>query len=228
MAMQIAAKVVITIILLFLVFYVWTNQIDVQKTIVSPLTAIVKFKKNFTLDINFANVVAARFSLPENTQDGNLGLLFYDMKFVNSSAQNATVKQILLRYKFNGADRTIDSYALRTGSTLDQSRSIIVHIGPANIVLMNWKNLREAIGEYRVLPPAGVLAGSAAFILDVKDVADFAKIKSFELVAVDYSGTESTQEIPMQDRWVDMTKTMRIENRSFEIDQAGKVKIIPD
>lgn len=224
MAAQIIIKIVITVLLLLAIFYVWTNQIDIQKTIMGPLKSIVKFKQSAKLDINFANVMAVRFVLPQNTQNGNFGFLLYDMKFVNSSSENITVKQILLRYRFDGVDHSVDLYVLQTGSTFDQSKSIVAHLGPANIILMNWNNIRSAIGEYKVLFPGAVLAGSAAFILHVKDADNLAKIKSFSLIGIDYSGNEFAQEFPVQDSWINKAKASWVENRTFEIDQAGKIQ----
>jgi hypothetical protein len=226
--LQIIMKALLVGVLLFFMFWVLTNEIDIRKTIIGPLTSLVKFKKHSKLEVDFANVLVARFVLKGSTQSGNLVVLFYDIKFVNSLEENVTVKQILLRYRFNGGDHAIDSTVVLTG-TVDapqgKSESIIVHRGAlANLVFMGWKNLRSVIGEYKVLVPGGVLAGNAAFVLDIKSIEDLAKVKTFQMVAVDYSGNESVQEIPIQDQWIEMAKVMVFENRSFAIDQVGNIR----
>jgi hypothetical protein len=185
-----------------------------------------KIAKQPSLDINVANVLAVRFFSHGNTQSGNLALILYDMKFVNSSDENVTLKEILLRYKLNVKERSVDSIVLLTGSVsspLGQRDSIIVHSGRKNIFLMDWKNLRSVIGEHKLLVPGAVLAGSGAFVLDIKEISDLEKLKSFKIVAVDYSDKETVKEIDVQEAWVKNASQTSIQNRSFAIDPAGTI-----
>ena len=68
-----------------------------------------------------------------------------------------------------------------------------------------------------------MLAGSAAFVLDIKKIDDLERIKSFKIVAVDYSGRETTKEIHVQKRWIEGARNTTLENRSFVVETAGKV-----
>jgi hypothetical protein len=185
-----------------------------------------KIAKQSSLDINVANVLAVRFISEGNTQSGNVALILYDMKFVNSSDENVTVKKILLRYKLGAKEHSVDSIVLLTGSVASpqgQSDSIVVHSGTNNIVLMNWKNLRLVISEHKLLVPGAVLVGSAAFVLGTKEVGDFEKMKSLKIVAVDYSDRETVKEIEVQEAWVKGAGNMTIQNRSFVIDPTGAI-----
>jgi hypothetical protein len=99
-----------------------------------------KITKQSSLDINVAKVLAVRFFSEGNTQSGNLALILYDIKFVNSSDENATLKKILVRYKLNTKQRTVDSIVLLTGSVSSpqgKSDSIIVHFGNKKTALVN-------------------------------------------------------------------------------------------
>jgi hypothetical protein len=130
-----------------------------------------KTTKQSSLDINVANVLVVRFFSEGNTQSGNVALILYDMKFVNSSDENVTVKKILLRYKLDAKEHSVDSIVLLTGtvsSPQGQRDSIIVHFGTKNIVLMDWKNLRIVMSEHKLLVPGAVLLGSGAFVLGTK------------------------------------------------------------
>lgn len=227
--LQIMLKVFFTLCLVYGIFVVWTNEIDIKKTIIAPLSSIIKFKKHIKLDINVANTTFARCLLPGNTNNGNIGIALYDLKIVNSSEENSTIKEVILRYTLNGKVFTAESYVLLTGtlySPLDKKdiNAIIIRRGSDRVVLMRWNNLRTEIGEYKVLPPGGVLSGSALFVLGFDTIEALSKIKKLEMVIVDYSGTETVQEIMIQSNRIEDAKYSSIENRSFSIDQAGNTK----
>lgn len=229
MIFQIIIKVFLTLCLIYGIFIVWTNEIDLKKTIITPLTSIVKFKKHIKLDINIANTSLVRCILPGNYNSGNIGLLLYDLKIVNSSEENSTIKEVNLRYTLDGKGFTTESLALLTGtlySPLDKKdiNAVIIQRGADKIVLMNWNNLRTEIGEHKVLQPGGVLSGSALFVLGFDSMETLSKVGKVELVVIDYSGAESIQEIKLLDNWIEGIKYSLIENRSFFIDQAGNIR----
>ncbi len=227
--LQILLKVFFTLCFVYVIFVVWTNEIDIKKTIIAPLSSIIKFKKHIKIDINFANTTFARCLLPGNTNNGNIGITFFELKIVNLSEENTTIKEVILRYTLNDKVFTTESYVLLTGtlySPLDKKdiNAIIIKRGSDRIFLMGWNNLRTEIGEYKVLPPGGVLSGSALFVLGFNTIEDLSKIEKFEMVIVDYSGTETVQEIMIQSNWIEDAKYGLIENKSFSIDQAGNLK----
>src|SRR5262249_20851540 len=151
----IGLKVIITmvliIVLLSTIFYVWTGEIDVRKTVTGPLSSIIKFKKRLSLVVDIQQVSIARFGQAGKSGSGNFGIIFYGLQFVNTIDESVTVKSILLRYSDDKGIQTDDSHVLITGtvpSPQGPSESIVVKIGPANLVLMNWRNMRVVIGEY--------------------------------------------------------------------------------
>jgi hypothetical protein len=126
---QIVFKLIFTAILLWAIFLVWTNDIDLKKTLLKPLFSIVQFKKNLSIDTEVENTVAAQFP------SGKLGLIFYNMKIINTLESNMTVKQVLVRYSFDGKQISTDSQAVVT-SPVDSTEAIVLRAGGgANIVL---------------------------------------------------------------------------------------------
>jgi hypothetical protein len=79
-------------------------------------------------------------------------LLFYVLRFVNTSDENVTVKEIVLRVK---GRQDVDSTVLTTGQVEtpkgEKTESIIVQIGSpprvANMVLIGWKNFSAYLGR---------------------------------------------------------------------------------
>lgn len=214
-ALQIATKLIVTAILIFLIVSVWSNEIDIRRTLTAPFNAIVKFKKHATFDIDVRQVLAAR--LP----NGQFGLLFYDLKFVNLLDENVTLKQIELRYSADSKEHKVDSLVLPTGEvyspTGDAAPSLLVHLGAANLFLMNWSNLRQVIGRYATLPHGAVLVGSAAFPLDgLSQASDLEAFKSLEIIATDFSGNETIKKLPVIKQWIEPAKVAVVEGRAFK------------
>jgi len=185
-----------------------------------------ELKTQHTLVIDVPNTSAARFLLKGNSNSGKLGLLFYNLRIVNSLHENVTIKEVILRYELDGKTFISDSHVLQTGIIRPPDKadvnSIIVKVGPANIILMNWKNLREEIGEHKILLPGGVLAASAAYVLDIRDVSDLARVSKFMISIMDYSGNETVKELPLEAKWIDQANMQIVENRRF-MDTTGKV-----
>jgi hypothetical protein len=214
MAFQIAAKLLVTAILLFLIISVWSGEIDIRRTLTAPLTAIIKFKEHATFDIDARQIIAARLPV------GLLGFLFYDLKFVNLLNENVTLKQIEIRYSFEGRDYETDSLALVTGDVYTPKGevvpSLLLHLGQANLFLMNWSNLRQVIGRYTTLPHGSVLVGSAAFALEgLSQVSDLEKLKTIEMVATDFSGNETVKKLIVSKEWIEPAKMAVVEGRVF-------------
>jgi hypothetical protein len=121
-----------------------------------------------------------------------------------------------------------DSTVLQTGivhpqNSTDSIDAIVLQFKNSNIVLLHWKNLRAEIGEYKILPPGGVLVGSAAFILETSNFDDLAKIKDFEIVVTDFSKNETAHELRFDRSLIDQAK-YQVDSRRFVIDEpAGPV-----
>jgi hypothetical protein len=73
------------------IYAVWTKPIDIIGTLSKPFS-FISFQKKPKLDIEFKQIMGAQFR-------GMPCLLFYVLRFVNSSGENVTVKEIVLRIK---------------------------------------------------------------------------------------------------------------------------------
>ena len=229
MVWQILVKVILTIILVYGIIVVWASDIDIKKTILAPFSSVIKFKKHLNIDVNIDNIVITRFIFPGHKYSGNFGLLFYSLKIVNSSEDNCTIKKVDLRYTLDGKINSIAPNTLLTGTgyfPLEKKdvNAIIVRRAEENLVLLNWQNLATEIGEHKVLPPGGVLSGSALFVFEFNEVEKLSNMRNVELVITDYLGEESVQEIKLLDNWIETAKYYRVENKEFTIDPSGKIK----
>ena len=173
---------------------IYADTINLHPPSVPPNSGL-KFKKHHTVVIDFKNTTAARFLLKGNAYNGNIGILFYGIRIVNSIGEGVTLKTVNLHYNRNGKHFSSESHVLLTGSVYSPNNKgdidlIIMRCGVDNIVLMNWTNLRVEIGKNNILPPGGILAASAAFILDFKDASDLAKLRDLSVSVTDYSGNE--------------------------------------
>jgi len=98
--------------------------------------SFVSFEKKAKLDVDFKQVMGAQFR-------GSPCLLFYVLRFVNTSGENVTLKEIVLRLK---GRQDIDSTVLTTGQVEtpkgERTESMMVQLGSphrANIALIGWK-----------------------------------------------------------------------------------------
>ena len=186
--------------------------------------------KPHKVEIDFENTIFARFICPQNKNHGNFGLAFYVLKIVNSSKENLTVKDVLIRYTLDGTEFSTDSLVLLTGSVYAPSEkndvdAIIVKHGPDDIVLMNWNNLKTEIVKQNILSPGGVLSGSAFFVLNFDNAEAINKLENPEIVVVDYRGKETVHPITVEKEWFDRAKHSLIENRSFTIKEQGNISL---
>lgn len=185
-------------------------------------------EKGHKLVIEIENIAAASLASEGVAVKGKVAILFYNMRIANSFPENITLKQVLIRYTLRDRNFSYESTVLPTGlvySAGDKGDvdSIIIRHDPANVVIMNWKNIRTQIGEYRLLPPGAVLAGSAAFILDLSDAGELVHIRDMGLVINDYSGNETITDINLTTTVIEQARLQVLENKKFVIDRAGKI-----
>lgn len=184
--------------------------------------------RQHTLILDIENTTAARFRNPGHQHSGNIALLFYNLRILNSLDENVTVRKVILHYDLNGKHFSTDSHILLTGAVPSSDKkenidSIILRVGPANIIIQNWENLRMQIDQNKLLLPGGVLAGSALFVLEFKDANDLANIQDCTMSIIDYSGNETKKEIRLENKWIEQAKRQIVEDRRFVVDPSGRI-----
>jgi hypothetical protein len=197
---RVALTAVIAAIAFGGIYTVWTRPIDIVGTLSKPLSFLWSEKKTATLDVDVKQVVGAQFR--------------------GVPGENVTVKKIVLRVK--GRREDIDSTVLITGQVetpKGEIDSIIVQVANpgkvANIILMNWKNLRPILSELKMLSPGAVLAGSAVFVIDGMTLDQFKRLEMVELVAIDFAGNEATKQIDIAPDWVTRAAISSVADREF-------------
>lgn len=210
--LEIAFKSVITVGAIVALYFFWTSKVDVGKTLLKPFSFIT-FNKEARLDLDYQQILGAQCN-------GRPSFVFYTFQFVNSSDDNLTVKQILVRYHTASGERTVDSTVIDPGEVVTPKgnvESIMIHSRSrgANIMLMNWKNFRPVLGEFKTLSPGAVLSGSAVFVLDGITLQDLKQLKRFQVVAIDFSGNEVVKDIDVKPEWVAHADDLEVASRAF-------------
>ena len=173
---QIVVKAVITLIFgaVFLAAMrtVWTSEIDVYRTLIRPIAFLLPATRGHgSIEIDYANVLAARIPPEGDASVGNIALFFYDaIRFINSTDKNVVVKSVHLRYQLDNAPYEVNSYYVNTGrvSTVHGALDAIIIHGTGDIVIMRWKNIRQELADEKSLSPGAVLGAGAAFVLGVR------------------------------------------------------------
>lgn len=190
---------------------------------------LFKKKEIFTeIFIDTKNTLVARYLSSGSLKSGNMCIVFYNIKVINSSEEALTVKEVILRYQLNDTTYCADSSVVVTGtmhSPLDKKdiNCLIVHRSVDQIVLMGWDNLRSEINKYNTLPAAGVLSGSAVFVLETDNLKCVSEIRNVEIIITDYSGNESVHPIDIIDEWLTNGINSVIEPKNFTRDDSGKI-----
>jgi hypothetical protein len=212
--MEVLTKIVLTLILLGGIYVVWTRPINVAETLSRPFSFIA-FKKQAKLDVDFRQILGTKFA-------NRPCLLFWVLRFVNNSAENVTLKEIRLRFQGPLGKHDVESTVLTTGEVQPPNRPaseaiVIRGDNPPNdqLFIENWKNFRAIIGEYKTLSPGAVLAGSAAFVLDGMTGDQFKKLKTVELIAVDFADNETTTKIDITPEMMQLFDAASAVNRAF-------------
>ena len=161
---------------------------------------IGKFKKKHYIDINYKNVIIAPVAPIGNRSERKLALILYGLKLVNRSKFPLTFKSVLLKRQVAKTKVFYDSYVIQTGTLKDGKSAIILSNGLANICLVGWRNLREQLGNYKAVPPGGVLAGSAVFLIEEEETAESQTIK-WGLIIEDYSNHKTSYLLKYDDEW---------------------------
>ncbi|MGX1105472.1 hypothetical protein [Bradyrhizobium elkanii] len=209
---------------LLCIYWVWVEPIDFKKTLRWPLEKVVAFKDPvLAADIDVKQVALGWFEQNGTSLKGKLALIFYDLRLVNRSGGNTTIKDVHVRIE---GQPDADSVVVMTGSVSTgqggASETLLVRQGSANIFMMGWVNLRTVIGEYKPVPPGGVMSGSAVFVTDATP-EQLKSVKSVQLVVRDFLENEATKDIKVDPGWWQGLDQRYIVSRHFKVDETGKM-----
>jgi hypothetical protein len=181
-------------------------------------------KSRYKFDLNFKQILFAKFSFEQNQNLNNrICLLVYDLKILNQSDDSQTLKSIDLSYRYNHSNYVIDSYVVSTGKVSNSNNpALVLFNGKANIILMNWNNIRPQLGELIPINHHSVFSGSAVFIFD-SVIIDPHLIKNLKLRVTDYHGRKVVFPITFQEEFVKgFNDGFSVLNHSFNISDDNK------
>jgi len=182
-----------------------------------------------TLHFDSANTLFCKYIDEQNIKNGHIALLLYGMKISNNSANSFTIKDFLIEYTFEGRKYYEISHVIITGNMYSPLRKknvdvIIVSISGKKTALIDWINIRSNIGEYKLIQPGGIIAGSALFLLNFKNINEVKKINDLKVIITDYSNNKSVHNIEIKDDWIKMGQDSFVNPIGFSIDKNGKIE----
>ena len=228
---EIITKIAFTVFVSALFFvsinYIWTQNIDVYRTLTKPIAAIMETNKYSSIQFEPNNILLMRYMQPST---GQLVLAFYNsIRFVNQTDKAITIKNVRLSFDLNGTNKYVDLSELKIGraDTPDgPTDAAIFYKANGNSVdlgvMLRWRDFRMEIAEEKPIVPGAVLSGSGVFRLGIYDLEEFKKIASFKLTITDYSGNETEENISPQTIWMTEARTAFFDDRRFTIDASGK------
>jgi len=187
--------------------------------------------KSLRIDIDLKNTIVTRFSAPNHRLDGHIAIVFYNLTVVNVSRSSCTLRDLHLRYKIGQIGNSTISHVLLTGQVyapLEKKlvNAAVIRVGSANVVLMNWCNLRSRIAENAALEPGGAMSASALFLLDTDDFEILKDLKEVSLVLTDYRGRKSTHAVDIGRELIERGVNSVILNGNFKSDPNGDIVFI--
>lgn len=142
-------------------------------------------RKPHSVDFEVGNVTLARVASPDKNRDERLALILYSLALVNSGSNPVTLKNVLIKYRFEGKKRQSELISIPIG-TVDGVEAIALTNGKDQIIVA-WANLREALVKGNSLQLGEALKGSAVFLLDAP-ISRLREVSDYTLVVRDYSG----------------------------------------
>lgn len=133
--------------------------------------------------------------------DGALSIVLYDVKIKNLTNRTKTIKHVKLKYILDNKEYIIDSNILHK-ETFRETRDELIIANSTNdtrIIYYKWVNLISEINKFEPIPPEGILAGSALYILRDCKMDDYCKIENVEFIIIDSKDKIYKQKFPIED-----------------------------
>ena len=150
-------------------------------------------RRRHRVDFQVANVSLARVVSPNPRHHDKLALVTYGLTFVNSGPDPVTLKEVLLRYRFE-TTREAHAEVIPTGNV--HGKTSVAMTNGSDKIILAWSDLRDALLKRNVLPRGGTISGSAVFFLDAP-VDRYRDVSRCALLVRDYSGNESRHTLPL-------------------------------
>lgn len=154
-------------------------------------------RKRHKIDFEVGNVSLARVVSSNPQRNEKLALVTYGMTFVNTGPDPVTLKEVVLRYDFDGI-REARAEAVPTGHV--HGKESVAMANASDRIILAWHNLRDALAQRHSLSTGGISSGSAIFFLDVP-VDRYRDVAKCVLVVTDYSGGKSRHKLAVRPAW---------------------------
>jgi hypothetical protein len=152
------------------------------------------------VSVEHGNVRFARIISKTDQRNEKLALLVYDLKVINTHSNPITIKEILLRYSDGENIKECRPYSIPTGEI--EGKQAIAMSNSKDQIVIAWENIWDKVISSNIVPPGGILRGSALFILAMP-VDHAHDIKSLSLVVRDFNANESEHISHVQDKWLE-------------------------
>lgn len=217
----ILSRIILTLILFYSIFLVWTKNVDLllwtKNTITKILPINEESKKGYALDFSFKNTTIVPIRSSNKNIDGKIAVCFYGSAIVNRNTFPSTIKKIEATVKIGKSWLSTILYDIKIG-TLENGDNAIVLLSDTSqdmIFLMKWENIHTKINQKKVLTPGEILSGSAVFILD-SSIEEAKDIKIIRITISDFLNNKSIQQVNIDTKVFDaISKGFKLIDRGF-------------
>ena len=154
-------------------------------------------RKRHKVDVAVGNVSLTRVVSADPARNEKLAFVMYGMTLVNLGPDPTTLKDVVLRYKYNGRREALLA-TVPTGQV--HGKESVAMANASDRIILAWHNLREVVVQRRALAVGETLSGSAIFFLDVP-VDKYREVAKCRLVMTDYSGRQSRHKLSTEPAW---------------------------
>ena len=154
-------------------------------------------RKRHKIDFEVGNVSLARVVSPSPQRNDKLALVTYGVTFVSIGPDPVTLKEVVLRYHFDGT-REARAEAVLTGHV--HGKESVAMANASDRIILAWHNLRDVLVQRHVLSTGGTSSGSAIFVLDAP-VDRYRDVARCTLIVTDYSGRKSRHKLAVGPGW---------------------------
>ena len=227
----IISRVILSLILLYLIFLVWTKNVDLliwTKNKIAKLLPINEGStKGYTLDFEYDKINVLFFRSKNKTIDGKVAILFYNIAIVNRNEFSSTIKDFKATVEIGNRKQTLVLYNVKTGIVNTKKNVLAIADGKNKryILMMNWENMHPKINKRKVLLTGEVLTGSLMFYVDRYFFDEELKtIKNIKLIITDFLGNKSVQNIKMDSKFEVLKENVFVIDDNFIQHENGLIE----
>lgn len=152
------------------------------------------------IGIDFGNVKLTKVYSTNKNINAKIALVCFDLKIINNTNKNLTLKDVYLEFYTDKESKAIQPHHLPKSEKETEYSFLLTNL--KDFIFFKWKNIKSVIIERKVIPPGGLISGSALFISDIS-ISSVNKINGVNLIVEDYWGNRTKHYNQILPTWFD-------------------------